>query len=448
MKYMKNKKLILCVSVLFCTLLVVAYNILTKPKAIRGRLPSMAPAATVYQVKKGSVPIYIDTIATLVPYQSIALKSKVSGTVESLAKNFEAGAIVKKKAVLLSLEKRNFENEVRKLKASLAKVKADHTLELGHQLIVQEELKQLEGMMADDILSSSLHTELTLRRPQLEQVLSDLSIAEVNLLNAQYDLEETEVKAPFDALILSRTASVGQHISASETLAELVSVEKYLADVAIPVDTLYNNQLLTHKSTDIPIEVITNFNEKWEGKLEHIVSALTTESRMGKMIISIEDPLALQDNNTKVPLLLGDQVNVRILAGTYDDVIQLPRSAVFNNENIWLLNKENHLKYQKIEIVWSDGNNVFVKENVLKDNDLVLHSGISNPVEDLLIKPTIINISEEEKVKQEEMQKKRMQKIKEMQKLKENNSDDSAKQFPSENSRGPRMGGSRSMGRE
>ncbi len=407
---MKIGKLLICAVIILISLSVIAYNLANRPKPRRGKLPSMAPAASVYQVKTGSVPIYIDTIATLIPYQSISLQSEVSGTAESLSEDFEAGAIIKKGDILVSLEKRDYQNEVRKLEATLAKVKADYSLELGHQKIVQEELKELKKM-SNTVVSNKLHTELTLRKPQLDQVLADLAIAEANLLDAQYDLEETEIKAPFDALVLSRAVSVGQHISTGGELAELVSIEKYLADVAIPVDALYNNQLLSYKSKDIPIEITTNFGEKWQGKLEQVVSALTTESRMGKIIISIEDPLATAENNKRVPLLLGDQINVRILAGTYNDVVQLPRQSVYNNENIWLITEDNKLKYQKVEIVWSDGNNVYIRESALKNNSLVLHSDINNPVENLVVKPTIINLSEEEKIKQEEQEKIRREKI-------------------------------------
>ncbi len=405
---MKKTSNVICLILIVISIIFTLYNLLSKPTMMRGKPASMAPSASVFRVETGSIPIYIETVATLIPFQSITLKSKVAGTVEYLSDEFETGAIITKNTTLLSLQKRDYENAVRKLEATLAKTKADYDVELGYQKIVQEELKQLEGIMATSAARDELHTELTLRKPQLNQVLSDLAIAEANLLDAKYDLEETEIKAPFDALILTRAVSIGQHISANETLAELVSVSKYLADVAIPIDALYNNDLLTYKNKEVPIEVITNYGEKWEGKLEQIVSALTTDSRMGKVIVSVEDPLALLENNNKVPLLLGDQVNIRILAGSYDDVIKLPRSAVFNNENIWLVNSENILKYKKIDIVWSDGDNVYVKGSQLPNNSLVLHSGINNPVENLAIKPTIINLTEEEKAEEERLYQERL----------------------------------------
>ncbi len=393
---MKNKKTIICIILILLSFCYIAYNMLNAPKVMRSRPATIAQAANVYRVSVGSVPVYIETVATLIPFQSIILKSKVGGTIESLSQDFETGAIIDKGSTLLTVEKRDYENAVKKLEATLEKAKADYQVELGYQTIVQEELKQLEGIRADQAAAQQLHTDLTLRKPQLNQVLADLSIAEANLQDAIYDLEQTEIKSPFDAFILTRSVSVGQHISANETLAELVSVDKYLADVAIPIDTLYNNNLLSYKNKEVPIEIATNYGETWEGKLEQIVSALTTDSRMGKIIVSVDDPLALEKNSSKVPLLLGDQVNVRILAGTYSDVIKLPRSCVFNSTTIWVIDNENLLKQKKIDIIWADGDNVYIKSSELPNNSLVLYSGINNPVENLLIKPTIANLSDVE----------------------------------------------------
>ncbi len=337
------------------------------------------------------MPIYIDTIATLNPYHHINLKSKVSGTVEYMSANFETGAIVKKGTVLIRLDKKDYVNEVKRLEANLIKAEANYKLELGQQEIVQTELKQLEQLKSSSNLKNTLHTDLTLRKPQLEQVLSDVIIAQANLDDAKNKLNDTEITAPFDAMILSRSISYGQNISANEALAELVSIEKYLAEVSIPVDTLYNNKLLDKAHNDIPIKILTNYKEIWGGTLLQIVSALTTESRMGKLIISVDDPLSLKEDNTRVPLLLGDQVHVYILAGTYDDVLALPRNAVYNNENIWVLDDKNTLHYKKVEVVWSDGNYIYIKNTGLEEAKYVLESGINNPVENLLVKPTVIN---------------------------------------------------------
>ncbi len=349
----------------------------------------MAQAANVYKISQGSVPIYIDTIAKLIPYNHINLKSQISGTVEYISDDFETGAIIKKGTVLVRLEKHDYQNEVKRLEANLAKAEANYKLELGQQEIAQTELKKFEKLKSNNPTSNALHTDLTLRKPQLEQVLSDVVIAQANLDDAKNKLAETEIKAPYDAMILNRSISLGQHVSANEALAELVSVDKYLAEVAIPVDALYNNKLLNNTNKDIPIKLLTNYKEVWSGSLVQIVSALTTDSRMGKLIISVDDPLSLEEENTKVPLLLGDQINVFILAGNYDDVIALPRNAVYNNENIWIVDAQNILHYKEIEVIWSDGDHIYIKDSGLEEVSLVLESGINNQV-----RPKIINSSD------------------------------------------------------
>ncbi len=112
---MKSKNAIICTLLILVSLCFIGYNFMTPPKPMRERPASMPPAAGVYQVETGSIPIYIETVATLISFQNITLKSKVSGEIEYLSEEFEIGSIVKKGTVLLTVEKRDYENEVKKL---------------------------------------------------------------------------------------------------------------------------------------------------------------------------------------------------------------------------------------------------------------------------------------------------------------------------------------------
>ena len=52
-------------------------------------------------------------------------------------------------------------------------------------------------------------TSLALRQPQLAQAQADLESARTDLDQARLDLKRTRIRAPFNALVLSRQAELG-----------------------------------------------------------------------------------------------------------------------------------------------------------------------------------------------------------------------------------------------
>ncbi len=398
-KNMDAKEIIkkfLPVFILLIAIIGASIFIATKPTAQRTPPPKIIPQIEAFAISKGTIPITIETVATLIPSQQVSLKSKIVGTVESLSPDFEPGAVVKKDTLLVSLEKRDYVNELTKNEADLAKAKASYQLEQGQQTIARTELEKLKSFIQSSENQTKIQQSLTLRKPQLEQAKADIAIAQANVDTAKLNVERTEIKTPFDALIIERNVSTGQNISTSEIIAELIAIDEYWADVAIPVDTLYNNELLSGPPKDIPIKVFSNFGEEWNGEVIQIVGALSNASRMGKMLVRIKDPLALDENNTRTPLLMGDQVNISIEAGVYDNVLALPRSAVVNNTTLWLVDQENKLKAIEVDIVWRDGTTAYIKDPGLAEGSLVFVSGLSSPVENIIVNPLVLNQENEE----------------------------------------------------
>ncbi len=388
--------------------------IATKPTAQRTPPPKIIPQIEAFAISKGTIPITVETVGTLVPSQQVSLKSQIIGTVESISLDFEPGAVVKKDTLLVALEQRDYANELKKNEASLAKAKASYQLEQGQQAIARTELEQLKNFIQSSESQTRAQQSLTLRKPQLEQAKADVAIEQANVDIAKLNLERTQIKAPFDALIVERNVSTGQNISTSEVIAELVAIDEYWADVAIPVDTLYNNELLSGPVKEIPVQIFSNFGEEWSGEVIQIVGALSSASRMGKMLVRIKDPLALDTDNNRTPLLMGDQVNIAIEAGVYDDVLAVPRGAVINNTTLWIVDENDVLVPVDVDMVWRDGSTAYIKDPGLANGTLIYVAGLSTPVVNLQVNPIVSNAPETEVVEviadeQEDMPKRKGQ---------------------------------------
>lgn len=361
------------------------FIIVTKPVAERKPPPKIVPQVSSIIVEQGDMPLYIESAGTIIPSQMISLKSQVQGTVAILSEDFKPGEIVKKGTLLLTLDKIDYQAAVLKNTAELAKVKADYELELGQQNIVRTEFQQLQTILPNVQNISAVEKNLALRKPQLEQAKANVSIAEANLNLSKLDLERTEIRAPFDALINTRLVSTGQQITTSESLGELIAIDEYWVEVALPVDTLYNNKIFENTNKNAEIDVITQNNTKWAGSLIQIVGTLSEGSRMGKMLVRVKDPLGLSQAEPHAPLLMGDEVDIRLQAGVYDDVYALPRSAVRNNASVWVI-EENILYEKPVNVIWKGASTVYVQSDALADRVEVLTSNLANPVEGMQIR--------------------------------------------------------------
>ena len=107
-------------------------------------------------------------------------------------------------------------------------------LELGHQAVAKREWELLnKGKPAQD-----MEKELALRQPHLNKVRANLAAAEAELKTAMLDLERTQIRAPFNAMVLSKSVDLGSQVTLQETLAELVGTDTYRIQVSIPVERL------------------------------------------------------------------------------------------------------------------------------------------------------------------------------------------------------------------
>ncbi len=361
----------------------------SKPTPQRKPAPKIIPQVQAMQIEVGSIPIIIDTIGTIIASQEIDITSKVSGTVESLTTGFQPGSVVKKDDVLLQLDKIDYEVALKKVQANFAKSKADYQLEQGQQSIAQSEYKKIKEIMPN-ISSSEINTNLTLRKPQLEQAKANMAISQADLDDAKLDLSHTTIKAPFDALITARSVSTGQHVSTNQTLGHLVAIDEYWVDVTLAVETLYNNKILSHDAKGLPVTVVTKANEEWKGELIQTVNVLTSGSRMGKLLVSVDDPLSLEQNMGKTPLLMGDQVQILLETGIFDNTIAVPRASVKNGDTLWLI-EDNKLKSVKVNILWKDSNLSYVDATNIPKTSAILVSDLTNPVENLEVRPVFID---------------------------------------------------------
>ena len=103
----------------------------------------------------------------------------------------------------------------------LPKAEADLRVEFGRQRVALKEYELLGEKVSDE------ERDLMLRVPQLESSMASLNEVKTRLEQARLDLERTTVKAPFNAILITREVNLGTSVTPS-TAAGNPGRQRYL----------------------------------------------------------------------------------------------------------------------------------------------------------------------------------------------------------------------------
>ena len=352
-------------------LLVAIVLVKTKPKAEKKQREKRAELVDIRPLKLTDETVVLRLTGTVTPAKKVRLRARVSGEVVEMASGFIDGGLLTKNESILKIDPVDYELALAQSEAALEKARFEYKLELGRQDVAKREWELLkpEGEI------SELEMELSLRTPHLKSSKAALQAAEANFKKAQLNLERTKIKAPFDAVVLSRNANLGSQAALQDVLAELAGIDSYWITVSIPVDRI---EWIT-----IPGSVARIYSDKRgfrEGTVIKLLGSLEEKGRMARLLIEVKDPLAqLPENTGKKPLLIGEYVRAHIDGRILEEVFSIPRHALRENSQVWLATAEDTLESRSVEVLWRDADRVLIEEGLAPGERLII-SDITAPI--------------------------------------------------------------------
>lgn len=337
--------------------------------------------------ESGAYPALVEAMGQVRAAEQIELKAQVGGEIVSISDEFIPGGYFLKGDEILSIDPADYDLEVKKQRAVLRQAQADYDLEMGRQSVAQDELKILERTTGRKLEQP----DLALRKPQLAQAQAELQKARSDLEDAQLDLSRTKIKAPFNALMRERSATLGDKISAGQTLGTLVNTDEYWIEISIPVSDLRWLDIPTRSGEyGSPATVYLDNNRgQRSGALLRLTGSLDTDSRLATVLVRVKDPLLWLDTTEgsvaeKPPLILGDYVRVVLQGEVIQNAVRIPLSWVRDDNVVWL-KADGKLAFTPVEIAYEDRDYAYIRSG-LSANDAVVTSDISVPVEGMSIR--------------------------------------------------------------
>lgn len=334
---------LIIVAVLVVAIIISRVLIATAPKAQRKpgeRQARLVEVATMQPVdQRVSIAAYGQVEAS----QRINLSAQVAGRVLSLSPRFVPGQRVRAGEVLLQIDPADYQVALDSAQAALASAQAALAQERGSQAVAKGDFEALK-LEVDDA-----ERALMLREPQLRAAEASLRSAEAAVAQAELNLQRCTLRAPMDALVLSRSVGVGAQVSgANMALAELAAAEPFWVTLLLPVDDLRWVELPHGDAAGSTVELRDVSQPQapaWPGRVIQLLDAVEAQGRRARVLVEV-DP---ESSAGGAPLLLGSYVQATIRGRELQQVYRLD-PAWLDADRVWSV-RDGRLQGVAVEVL-------------------------------------------------------------------------------------------------
>jgi HlyD family secretion protein len=255
----------------------------------------------------------LDASGHIVARRIATVSSRVTGKLNKL--NIEEGQRVQSNQIIAELDDRQARISYQLAQADLSANKARFN-ELN--IVHQHELKRLErqltlfnkSLISEQFLDDSrFTTEKIAAQLTNKKALIDFSQQKVAL--AQYQLEQHKIRAPFDGVVISKNAQVGELISSGSSGGGFIRtgvgtiVDMSSLEIEVEVAESYINRVHANQKTVATLDAYPN----WQISSEVIAVIPTADRQKASIKVRVKlhttDARILPDMGVKVSFLKG-----------------------------------------------------------------------------------------------------------------------------------------------
>jgi RND family efflux transporter MFP subunit len=321
-------------------------------------------AVELAKAERKPVPVDVDSIGTVTPISSVALKSRLETTIVSV--HFEDGARVGEGDLLFTLDSRQLDAQIEQAEAMLVKDRA-----------------QLEGAQRDlrrysDLVGKGATTQVNVdnAKTQADILTGAIKADQAALDNLNVQKSFTTIRAPFSGRISAANVKVGNFVRPADVapLAVINQMAPVYVTFAIPQRVLVDLRDAMGGGGSRVVATIPGHARSEKGKVAMVEN--TVDSTTG--MVTVRGIM----NNESETLWPGILVNTKLVIRT-EEAVTVPTAAVQRSQNgnyvFVMLDGKAHVQpvnvsrtFQGISVVASG---LAGGEDVIVDGQLLLSEG-------------------------------------------------------------------------
>jgi HlyD family secretion protein len=180
--------------------------------------------------------------------------------------------------------------------------------------------KAQEDAQASQIRSAQ--AQLRVVEAQLESAIANVAQQEAGLKQAQVDLDHTQIRAPVDGVVVSRTVDVGQTVAASLAAPTLFTIAQDLTDMQVDtnVDEADVGRIRVGLRASFTVDAFRG--QTFSGEVMQVRKAPQTVQNV------VTYDVVISARNPDGKLLPGMTANVRLIVDQKDGVLKVPNAAL------------------------------------------------------------------------------------------------------------------------
>jgi len=264
-------------------------------------------------VETGPIESIIRVTGQIINDRTVTMTALVNGQIQGML--VQKGDKVKAGQVLAYLDKREADALVQKAAAVVAREKQS----------VDETKRKLDRLKKISLTGDASDQAVEDAEALWHAALTRLQVAKAEKKVAQIHREKVEVTAPWDGVIIEKSAEQGQWLEAGIKLFTLVAEEG--REIEANVDAGDSAVVKIGQTVTISTDALPGHS--WTETIHWISPAIVTDDNAVLNSFAVRTTL----NKDAPSLLLGQQVDIEIRTAQKESVMKLPYSVLIENED-------------------------------------------------------------------------------------------------------------------
>src|SRR5277367_512161 len=327
-----------------------------------GRHGQPPQTVRVAPVTLGDMPLTIDALGTVTPFETVTIRTQIAGTLQKVA--FTEGQTVKAGDFLAQIDPRPYEAALAQAQGQLAKDQALLGQAQGDLVRFQQLAKQ------DSIALQQVSDQIALVAQDKAAIAADQAMVKTAELNVAY----THIVSPVTGRVGLRLVDPGNYLQPSDAngIVVITQIDPISVVFTTPESNLQRISARLSSEAKLPVTVLDrdNVHALATGTLTTYDSQIDVTTGTIRMRSTFDNP--------KGVLFPNQFVNVRLLVDTMSGVTLAPNAAIqlgASGDFVYLLKDDSTVAKRDIAVGPTDGKHTVITSG-LAGGDKVVIDGV------------------------------------------------------------------------